>query len=477
MKVKSLVLTLFLSLVSIVQPAWSQSIQSDFDKDGISDFSFYEAGSDKVLSWNYQSGASSLITGLTSVGSLGDVPILARWKGTGIPQVGVVAIDPAEKDVVWRIVNDQGVVEERQFGTTQDSILSGADFDGNGYADASTAVLKKNRVQWQISYDLFFNAVGQERVSKIQFGKSGDRIFYASPDGVSDWIGVFGKGPDGQALLRLKSLVTGEVRTSTRFPKSLTESTRPRPFPIRQDNGTDILGFVSFSSRLAKFNFRTLTGDVVLDTVLETTGEVTVGNYNDGPGEEVAVKSSTGITVLNPNTGLTTAVALATSGTPMDEYNVAAVSPSTSTNNNSGNSGGSTGNGGKPSSVSSCRSTAPWPGSYVYKTVGSDHFSDPRRFSANVLMKPGAPGPFPSCIDLVDTKGNVVSKLGLYARGAGWAARYYGGFGCGSGTPLSGSSVANKARANTGSSNVYANSDGVCYGPIDAAKCIGSAHC
>ncbi|MCO6429905.1 MAG: hypothetical protein J5J00_03515 [Deltaproteobacteria bacterium] len=122
----------------------------------------------------------------------------------------------------------------------------------------------------------------------------------------------------------------------------------------------------------------------------------------------------------------------------------------------------------------SCQS---WPGSHIYKTVGSHHFTDIRRNTIGLILKIGASGPFPSCVEALDSNGNVVAKLGLYARGAGWAARYYAGIGCGSSTPLNGSGVANKAKKNTGNSNIYMDFGSKCYGPIEANRCIGSSQC
>ena len=126
---------------------------------------------------------------------------------------------------------------------------------------------------------------------------------------------------------------------------------------------------------------------------------------------------------------------------------------------------------------SACGTVRSWPGSHIYKTVGSHHFTDIRRNTIGLILKYGASGPFPSCISVVDTKGKEVAKMGLYAKGAGWAARYYAGVGCGGGTPFNGSSVANKAKSNTGSTKIYMDFGSTCLGPIDANQCIGSQQC
>lgn len=118
-----------------------------------------------------------------------------------------------------------------------------------------------------------------------------------------------------------------------------------------------------------------------------------------------------------------------------------------------------------------------FPGSFIYKTVGSSHFSDVRRNTIGLILRYGAPGPYPSCVSVEDSSGKVVAKMGLYARGAGWAARYYAGIGCGSGTPLNGSAIAARAKRNTGKTTINLDFGNRCYGPIEANRCIGSSQC
>lgn len=139
-------------------------------------------------------------------------------------------------------------------------------------------------------------------------------------------------------------------------------------------------------------------------------------------------------------------------------------------------SGGNNSGGGSPG-LSACRSNRSWPSSHIYKTIGSEHFSDVRRNTIGIVVRPGGSGPFPSCVNGYDKNGNLVVKLGLWSRNDGWAARYYAGIGCGTSTALNGAKVAQRARANTGNDDVIFEFDGVCFGPIDADRCIGSAQC
>lgn len=124
-----------------------------------------------------------------------------------------------------------------------------------------------------------------------------------------------------------------------------------------------------------------------------------------------------------------------------------------------------------------CRSTQSFPGGLIYKTVGSHHFTDCRRHTAGLIATYGFSGSVSGCCNIIDTRGNRLARLGLYQTGAGWKARWYNCFGCGSGENLDGFDIARKASSNTGSKNVYVECGGRCYGPIRADVCVGSKAC
>jgi hypothetical protein len=124
-----------------------------------------------------------------------------------------------------------------------------------------------------------------------------------------------------------------------------------------------------------------------------------------------------------------------------------------------------------------CTKVAKFPGSFIYKTVGSHHFTDCRRNTHGLIVKPGVRANWPSKADVVDREGNLVSVMGLYATGSGWSARYYACVGAGRSYNLDGFDVARRARGNTGSSSVYLRMGSTCFGPIPAERCIGSKAC
>jgi hypothetical protein len=313
----------------------------------------------------------------------------------------------------------------------------------------------------------------------VEFGKDGDRAFFARLDdsGV-DWIGVMRKRGANRSQARMKNMVTGEVRTFNRLPKLATQGTRPRAFPIRQASGADLLGFQTTSGTRTKISVFSFDGARIMSRDFDGKGTVVVGDFDPKPGFEIAYQSDSQSVVFNPVEGEVQQVT-SLGASPVDEINVAVLGAASGDN-----SGGSTGGGGSDGgsgggSIAQCSSVAAWPGSHIYKTIGSNHFSpgDVRRNTIGLVIRPGGRGPFPSCINAVDSAGTVVAKLGLYSRNDGWAARYYAGIGCGAGTPFNGSAVASRARANTGSSSIYMNFDGVCFGPIDASTCLGSSQC
>lgn len=476
-----LIVSLSVGIFFTYQHSYAQQIQTDFDGDGYSEFTIVSIESDKSLTWKTSSGISGLTAGLQSFGVSGNHIIMAPWKGTTQPQIGVVSLDDTGKKLAWKVVGSSGVVEERVLGGKTSTIISGGDFDGNGVADAAVAKLGRSGVKWSIAYDLFSQPVGLERIANVNFGKSGDRIFFASPDGTSDWIGTVGKAANGRDTeLKIKSLLTGEVRTSDKaLPRFIVKNPRPRPFPVKAALGFDVIGFTRVVGGNTKVYFYTLDGGPVTVIDLPGKGDIVVGNFNDGPGEEIAIKTTGGFTVVNPFT-LSSSTAASSDGVAVDQININTLSADTtnSTPNNSGGGGDDDqDSGGGPSSIAACQSVVGWPGSHIYKTRGSDHFTDIRRNTIGVVIKPGGRGPFPGCISMVDRKGRVVAKLGLYSKGSGWAARYYAGIGCGASTAYGGSRVASLAQSNTGSSEVYANFGSVCFGPVDASRCVNSSSC
>jgi len=442
---------------------------NDFDNDGTSDITRVEIQSDQSLVWKAVLSSTSTDFTLGTIGEEGDHLIMAQWLGAGT-QIGVVSEESDGDGLVWSILDNSGNKIEKIFGDKGDLAISGADFNGNGFADAAVARLVSGRAEVEVAFDLFVEA--SPSTQKFNFGKSGDRMFYARLEASgADWLGVVGKGGRGRANARMRNLVTGEMRRLSRFPRIAVQGARPRPFAIRQEQGADLVAFQTTVGSKTRLSIFSLDGARVASTDVAGTGIAVVGEFTSGSGYEINFQGASESVVISPSP-LQVSDASYVDGVAADEININVVG--TAPNPDPPSDGG-----GDSGSVASCSSTIGWPSGHIYKTIGSTHFSpgDVRRNTIGVVIKPGGRGPFPSCIRAVDTSGKVVAQLGLYSRNDGWAARYYAGVGCGTGTPFNGAAVASRARSNTGSSRVYINFDGICYGPIDASICVGSSQC
>jgi hypothetical protein len=396
---------------------------------------------------------------------------MAQWLAGGT-QIGVASLNKTLGQIEWSIRDSSGNVVTKVFGESGDLVVSGADFNGNGQADAAVVRLVKGKARWTIAFDLFANATPEKKT--ISFGQTGDRVFYArAVDGsATDWIAIMRKGSRNRSSSRLKEVTTGQVITKSRMPKFASQGTRPRAFPIRQSSGPDLLGFAVSSGATTSIRVYSLDGVAYSSVDLKGAGTTAVGDFLPSDGYEVLFESTSQSAYFTPH-DIDIVDASQVGGTLVDEISIGALGESVSStpNNDSGSGSGDSGE------VSSCSQTMSWPSGHIYKTIGSEHFSDIRRNTIGIVLKPGARGPYPSCVEALDKDGRVVAKLGLYATGNGWAARYYAGIGCGSGTPYNGAGVASRARQSSGSSKIYMKFGGVCYGPIEASQCVGSKQC
>jgi hypothetical protein len=303
-----------------------------------------------------------------------------------------------------------------------------------------------------------------------------------SVDGARDSLAFVRHEPNGKAVVRFFDTLTGKIQTRKRFPPQIARRGYDRPLPLTQDQGGDLLAFVRKTKDAARVLVFTTRGKRVARFTVPRTGDIVVGNYLPSPGDELGFQRGEVLSVINPRSREAAEFQIG-SGILVDHININRITkqtapagrPSTEPTEPSPPQGSPT----DPVEVSKCRSVRPLPSSHIYKTIGSTHFSpsDVRRNTIGVVIRPGGVGPFPTCITAVDTKGNVLAKLGLYARGGKWAARYYAGIGCGTDTPLGGSAVAARAREATGSEEILLSFDSVCYGPFDASQCVGSSQC
>jgi hypothetical protein len=455
-------ITSFVMFVFLIFCTEAYAVPSDFDADGISDHVYVEIENDDSLTWKAVLSDSGSTSTLGSLGVEGNELAMAQWLGTGT-QIGVVSEETDGEGLVWSILNDSDVQVDKVFGKKGDLAVAGADFNGNGIADAAVVRLVNGRARWEIALDLFNEA--EPQTISVRFGKTGDRAFFARADESGlDSIAIMRAARNGaRSVARLKNLMSGEVQRVTRMPRYASQGSRPRAFPVQQVSGADLLAFQRNRGSTARIIVFSQDGTRVKRDVISGADAISVvGEFNQtSPGLEIGVQGSTQSVIISPTTNETITDSFA-GGVAVDEINLNVVGDSSS--------------GDAPSE---CSTITAWPSTHIYKTIGSTHFSpgDVRRNTVGLILKPGTRGPFPSCIDAIDTAGSVVAKLGLYQRGNGWAARYYAGIGCGTSTAYNGKKVATRAQANTGSKNIYMKFGTACYGPIDASQCQGSSQC
>ncbi|HMO02313.1 MAG TPA: hypothetical protein PKD37_06340 [Oligoflexia bacterium] len=471
---------LFLSLALIVLSRADCAIAQpviDLNGDGISDFLFVKINPNNTLSWLFNVPAGQE-THLADFGDNGDHLAPAAWAGAkGGLHLGLVRVASGSNKITWFIRNLQGATSQFDFGSAGDTVLAGGDFDGDGFPDAAVAKLSNNTVRWRALINPFSLGSRASRSRQFQFGGQGSRVFYAKPvAGARDWFCVIRQlAVNGRQVARWSCRnLSGSVRNGN-LPRSLVTGQRPRPMPVRLASGADLMAFHFKGSGGDRIDFYNFNGRRVARRVFGTNGTLIKGDYLADQGEEVAYVGNNTATIFNPTTGNFLEVPLVTSAqVPVDEVNINQVgSNSPSPQPTPGGGGGTP----PPVSGGSCKSVTPLPSTAIYKKIGSHHFTDVRRNTIGLIFVPGARGPFPSCINVQATNGTVVAKMHLYARGGGWAARYYAGIGCGSSTPFNGNAVASRARAASGNQNVLFNFGSVCYGPIDPTRCIRSRGC
>ena len=452
------------TLISISRLA--HAVPSDFDSDGSSDLVIVSVNSDKKLKWTAKLSSTGASSALGTFGVKGNHLAMAQWQSTGT-QIGVVSLVKSTGKIKWTVKLNDGTTQSRTFGKKGDLVISGGDLNGNGTADAAVARIVNGAVTWEVWYDMF--ASSSENKQTYTFGKNGDRAFFARVGtDATDWIGVLRKSGTTRSLARMKNLVTGEVQQFARLPKFASNGARPRAFPIRQASGADLLGFHVEGEETTSIKVYNFDGTVAGTADFDGSGTSVVGEFRTTSGYEVKFLGDKDAADFNPVAAEVINIAEVT-GIPVDEININTLGAESA-------SGGGSGSGG---SVSSCSSIVGWSSSFIYKTRGSEHFSpgDVRRNTAGLVLKNGAPGPYPTCVDAVSTNGTVIAKLGLYQRGNGWAARYYAGWGCGASTAFGGSQLASRASAASGSSSIYMKLGSTCYGPINASQCVGSSQC
>ena len=308
---------IFLFAVLLPYSAVSQE-QCDFDGDGISDNTTLSA-TGTVLTWNEKLSSTDTIQS-ENFGITTDQISPAHWLDQFQSSLGIVRIGNGNK-LTWKILLDSGLLAQKNFGKAGNAYISGADFDGNGISDAAIVESTNAGLKWTVKLNMFSDS--EKKTVKFILGKKGDRVLFLNPEGEKDWAGVFGS-EGGKAVLTLRNLSTKKNIHIKRLNRKFTQGDRPRPFPIKSEEGNDAIGLLypeegDSDSTLFVYDIK---GRLISKIEVQGIGTATVGNYNpDEPGEEVLVQTSSDTYLYNPFSEVNDKDVVV-SGTVIDEINI-----------------------------------------------------------------------------------------------------------------------------------------------------------
>jgi len=450
---------------------------SDFDGDGYSDPVLIAVARDGSLSWRAELSGTGNGISLGTIGMIGVNAIFGPWSAPDAADIGVVS-PTSDGKVEWQILNESQ--QRILLGNVEGYALSGGDLNGNGVLDAVVVNKSRRRAIWNVSLDPFIKdrGVGALEVRQIPFGKWSDIHFLAPLQSGGYALGIITQDEQKHAMIQKYDLTTNTITTQRRISRFFAIKGLSRPEAIRGADGQVRLLITRKQENSVQLYVYSLTGRRYTRTVLPIDGDIVIGDFGPDAGEEVGVQQGSTLAIYNPSSGSVITRTIG-EGILIDGNNSNLVKKESIPPANSGGGEGAPVDIPAVGEVKNCASVAPFPSSYIYKMIGSTHFSptDVRRNTIGLIIRPGGPGPFPSCISVVSTNGNVLANLGLYQRGSGWEARYYAGIGCGKETPYNGETFAAMARESGNGSFVLFNMGSICYGPIDASRCVGSSQC
>lgn len=285
--------------VFIWSGAHAQS-ELDFDGDGIADV-LYTSASGQVLRWRTvpSNGSSPIFD--QEFGLVSDLPIPGPWLTPDSPSLAIVRLDSKKNTLVWKALRPDGILIERTFGKGGDYVLAGGDFDGNGVADAALMRIRPKGYRWTIAFDIFVEPKLVTRTFK--FGKSGDRVFYLSPEGDHDWLGVLGlNSRRKKALMTLRDPASRATKKIV-LPKRLATGDRPRPFPVRLSTGSQGFVITTQDESDTKVTTYDLEGTEISQLPIPGISSPVAADFDSAfDGDEILLSTSTRLTVLHPET-------------------------------------------------------------------------------------------------------------------------------------------------------------------------------
>lgn len=293
----------------------------DFDLDGISDLVSVTSSSGGVRTWTIIPSSDPGTPIARTFGLSTDLVAPSSWLVNGVPTLGIVR---SGTPLVWKALVSEGVAVEEQFARAGSLLLTGADFDGDGFGDAAAVRNRGGSIVWSITRNLF-----QDQPTKLRtftFGRNGARAFFMSFEGGEDWVGVIESRNRTFSKVRIRNLKTNRTKRFLKLPRFLTRGDRPRPFPIRTPEGVDCLGFVRQDGADTTLSVYKLDGTEVNQISVVGLATVVAGEFNlSDPGWEVIFQIGSQIRTYNPFSGAST-VTTGPSGTLVASVNAGTVS-------------------------------------------------------------------------------------------------------------------------------------------------------
>lgn len=432
----------------------AQTVPSDFSGDGLSDVFLVEIDSENNLDWSLASSDSDF-TSRSSLnpgedfGKLGYHLIPGYWTRTTKPELGYLS--ESGRRVKWA-VKSGGQTYEVTFGRVRDQLISGGDYDGDGKYDA--ALLRKNG-KARVRLDPF----GETPTDlNFRFGKRAAKRgepFFLSRSGEEDALAILyrHKNRKGKRRFRLVSEgVNGEVfkhRLAGR-PAGKLQGV----YPIGRPDGTDgVLVKTKVNKDLYQIRvYDPATGKLLFRNNYESDGTVLVGSYIAAvEGEVFGIRNGNQVTFVSPFVSSESAVRDIGSGVVVDHVNINTFQAA----GGGGGGGEETPTGEKPKGglASVCSSVSGFSTGRLWKPESD--VSDARGGKpAYLLTGSNKAGTDPKSVYASD--GTEICILTFKAGQPGinnGADHFYSGWhgGC----ALSGSQMASRARAASGSSSVY----------------------
>ena len=294
-----LVITLFLALTCSCANA---QVSRDLDGDNLSDQ--LTANVSSPITWSVISSATKATLLQQSFGVATDVLIPGRWESSATYNVGVVRSDPETNALVWKILKDDGTIFQSSLGALGDIIISGGDFNGDGVTDAALLhVNSSGGLEWTVVQD--FAGTSPKKI-KFAKGKNsiGGRAFFLSLNGVRDVLAIFHPDASGKsASLLIIDPKTKKSSSLGSFRSRLAAGAKPRPIPVKGEDGKSRLAFVTSDATDTTVEIYTTRGRLVSKVTVPGKGAVVAGDYLDTePGEELALQNGSTVLYFNPFT-------------------------------------------------------------------------------------------------------------------------------------------------------------------------------